>query len=231
MPPPPADAGRARGSAGRSRCQAGAHRAAGAVRQVEDDDVLAGLHELRLAGAEPEAVDLAVDRQPIAVPREEERGVGERVAVGPRLGQPLDEGAGVQRGAGRAGGVRHRRGEAAVQRLGLVVPAGVVEAGRGPQLRQHHEVVAALLRDELRGPVDAGARGLVVAVGQLEEGDAHRPILAHPPVCRNRHIRLCARPTGVQRSTHSSVPARAPARAGGQSSWSASSRSRARRAL
>ena len=51
----------------------------------------AGLHQLRLALAEAEPVDLAVRRQQLAVRPEEQRGVPQAAAVRPGLGRPLDD--------------------------------------------------------------------------------------------------------------------------------------------
>ena len=86
--------------------QARGHGAAGPVRQLGRDDLLAGLHELRLARAEPEPVDLPVGRLEGAVRGEDQRRVPEVLALRARTAvrRGLDDRAGVQRDAGVAGG-------------------------------------------------------------------------------------------------------------------------------
>ena len=80
----------------------------------------------------------------------------------------------MQGDAGVAGGDGHRRREGADERLSGLLPAGVAEAGRPPQLGQHDEVVAPLGAHEVGDPLDARLHRLGVVVCELDDGDPHQ---------------------------------------------------------
>jgi hypothetical protein len=147
-------------------------RAAGPVHQGEP---VAGLHELGLPGAEAEAVDLAVCRDQGTVAVEHQRGVPQVLALRAALavGRTLHDRAGVQHDPrlARRGGHRLRHGP--VDGLGPLLPRRVVEAPGGPELGQDDEVVAGLGAHHRSHPLGALLDALLVAVGQLDHGNAH----------------------------------------------------------
>ena len=123
------------GSAGRNRWRG----RAGGLRQGNHRSFVAGAHHHGLAPVEAEAVDLAVRGGPLALGREDERGVVERAVLGP-----------APRRSPRAARPRPRRRPSAITswvgpRSGRPLSAKAVyaKAPAGPELGKDHQIRAA----------------------------------------------------------------------------------------